>query len=315
MQRPKPVPVPLANGGTVQRGTVRTPTIGYVATSTPDYLVPQGDTTTPWLGAVSNNPIAQGNPQGNTTTPWLGAVPNTPAPVYTAPQGNTTTPSSQPPAYIAPQGGATTPVADSPPVTTPTPVTTPQSKANWDRNPSTTPSPSVIVPTSGEEPVVRDNPYARPTALSAVSALPYGVSPYEMPTNPFSGSFVPTPQMETGAPAARYNPYAMQTEPVPRAEGSPEEGETGAAYGNPAMRAAGEKMRARKALEQVNLADQRRKADVLDRANMRRDTPETLEGPPSDGPKTLDEAAGLDPKVTNRTAIIPNYSRKDGLTN
>ena len=38
----------------------------------------------------------------------------------------------------------------------------------------------------------------------------------------------------------------MPTDPVPRAEGSPETGETGAAYGNPAMLAAGEKMRARK---------------------------------------------------------------------
>jgi len=357
MQRPKPVPVPLASGGLVPRGTVRTPTLGFVATSTPAYLVPQGNTTTPWLGAVSNNPLSQGNPQGNTTTPWLGAVsnnplsqgnpqgntttpwlgavPNTPAPApaYTAPQGNTTTPSSQPPAYVAPQGGTTTPaidpystpvttstpVADSTPVTTSTPVvTTPQPKANWDRDPSTTPSPSTIVPTYGAEPVVRDNPYAtfaKPTALSALSSSPYAMSAYEMPTNPFSGSFVPTPQMEVGAPAARYNPYAMQTDPVSRAEGSPEEGETGAAYGNPAMLAAGAKMRARKALEQVDRADKKRIDDILDRANMRRDTPETLEGPPSEGFKTLDEAAGLDPKVTNRTAIIPNYSKKEGWTN
>ena len=126
---------------------------------------------------------------------------------------------------------------------------------------------------------------------------------------------VPTNSPNIAAPVVRDNPYAMPTDPVPRAEGSPETGETGAAYGNPAMLAAGEKMRARKALEQVDRADKKRIDDVLDRANMRRHTPETIGGPPSDGPKTLDEAAGLDPKVTNRNTIIPDWSRKEGWTN
>ena len=121
---------------------------------------------------------------------------------------------------------------------------------------------------------------------------------------------VPTNSPNIAAPVVRDNPYAMPTDPVPRAEGSPETGETGAAYGNPAMLAAGAKMRARKALEQVDRADKKRIDDVLDRANMRRHTPETIGGPPSDGPKTLDEAAGLDSKV-DRSTFLP-YSKKEG---
>ena len=137
---------------------------------------------------------------------------------------------------------------------------------------------------------------------------------YTMPITPPPGSYrgekPPANNAGINAPVVRDNPYAMPTDPVPRAEGSPETGETGAAYGNPAMLAAGEKMRARKALEQVDRADKKRIDDVLDRANMRRHTPETIGGPPSDGPKTLDEAAGLDPKV-DRSTFLP-YSKKEG---
>ena len=69
------------------------------------------------------------------------------------------------------------------------------------------------------------------------------------PAAPAPAPFNPANNAGINAPVVRDNPYAMPTDPVPRAEGSPETGETGAAYGNPAMLAAGEKMRARKAQE------------------------------------------------------------------
>jgi hypothetical protein len=88
------------------------------------------------------------------------------------------------------------------------------------------------------------------------------------------------------------------------------------AFGNPSMMEQGRKMRERKQAEQVDRSAQNVKSDLLARALMYRYNPETLIGlTDTPGPQTLDEAAGLDPKVTNRTAIIPNWSRKEGWTN
>jgi len=88
------------------------------------------------------------------------------------------------------------------------------------------------------------------------------------------------------------------------------------AFGNPSMLEQGRKMRERKQAEQVDRSAQNVKSDLLARALMYRYNPETLIGlTDTPGPQTLDEAAGLDPKVTNRTAIIPDWSRKEGWTN
>ena len=84
------------------------------------------------------------------------------------------------------------------------------------------------------------------------------------------------------------------------------------AFGNPRMIEQGRKMRERKQAEQIELSAQRVKSDLLARALMRRYNPETLTGlTDTPGPQTLDEAAGLDPRV-DRSTFLP-YSQKEGL--
>ena len=84
------------------------------------------------------------------------------------------------------------------------------------------------------------------------------------------------------------------------------------AFGNPSMLEQGRKMRERKQTEQVERSAQRVKGDLLARALMRRYNPETLTGlTDTPGPQTLDEAAGLDPRV-DRSTFLP-YSQKEGL--
>ena len=84
------------------------------------------------------------------------------------------------------------------------------------------------------------------------------------------------------------------------------------AFGNPSMLEQGRKMRERKQAEQIELSAQRVKSDLLARALMYRYNPETLTGlTDTPGPQTLDEAAGLDPRV-DRSTFLP-YSQKEGL--
>ena len=84
------------------------------------------------------------------------------------------------------------------------------------------------------------------------------------------------------------------------------------AFGNPNMLEQGRKMRERKQAEQIELSAQRVKSDLLARALMRRYNPETLFGlTDTPGPQTLDEAAGLDPRV-DRSTFLP-YSQKEGF--
>jgi len=84
------------------------------------------------------------------------------------------------------------------------------------------------------------------------------------------------------------------------------------AFGNPNMLEQGRKMRERKQAEQVDRSAQNVKSDLLARALMYRYNPETLTGlTDTPGPQTLDEAAGLDPRV-DRSTFLP-YSKKEGL--
>ena len=92
------------------------------------------------------------------------------------------------------------------------------------------------------------------------------------------------------------------------------------AFGNPNMLEPGRKMRERKQAEQIELSAQRVKSDLLAKALMRRYNPETPPGLSDTGlqtgmidagPQTLDEAAGLDPRV-DRSTFLP-YSKKEGL--
>jgi hypothetical protein len=84
------------------------------------------------------------------------------------------------------------------------------------------------------------------------------------------------------------------------------------AFGNPSMLEQGRKMRERKQAEQVDRSAQNVKSDLLARALMYRYNPETLTGlTDTPGPQTLDEAAGLDPRV-DRSTFLP-YSQKEGL--
>jgi hypothetical protein len=84
------------------------------------------------------------------------------------------------------------------------------------------------------------------------------------------------------------------------------------AFGNPSMLEQGRKMRERKQAEQVDRSAQNVKSDLLARALMYRYNPETLTGlTETPGPQTLDEAAGLDPRV-DRSTFLP-YSKKEGL--
>lgn len=84
------------------------------------------------------------------------------------------------------------------------------------------------------------------------------------------------------------------------------------AFGNPSMLEQGRKMRERKQAEQVDRSAQKVKSDLLARALMYRYNPETLTGlTDTPGPQTLDEAAGLDPRV-DRSTFLP-YSKKEGL--
>ncbi len=84
------------------------------------------------------------------------------------------------------------------------------------------------------------------------------------------------------------------------------------AFGNPSMLEQGLKMRERKQAEQVDRSAQNVKSDLLARALMYRYNPETLTGlTDTPGPQTLDEAAGLDPRV-DRSTFLP-YSQKEGL--
>jgi len=92
------------------------------------------------------------------------------------------------------------------------------------------------------------------------------------------------------------------------------------AFGNPRMLEQGRKMRERKQAEQVERSAQNVKNDLLARALMRRYNPETPPGlsdtgpqtglTDTQGPQTLDEAAGLDPRV-DRSTFLP-YSKKEG---
>ena len=177
-----------------------------------------------------------------------------------------------------------------------TPGTNASSTPPADRGP-------VLVPTNFSDiaaPVVRNNPYDQ-------YAMPFSVANPSVSDSPYAMSTVPA---KPSAPSN--NPYAMSTTPVTRAEGSPEAGETGAAYGNPTVLAQGDKMRARRALEQVTRVEEQRKDDALTRGRMERYAPV---GSPyasdTSGPQTLDEAAGLDPKV-DRSTFLP-YSKKEGL--
>lgn len=84
------------------------------------------------------------------------------------------------------------------------------------------------------------------------------------------------------------------------------------AFGNPSMLEQGRKMRERKQAEQVDRSAQNVKSDLLARALMYRYNPETLTGlTDTPGPQTLDEAAGLNPRV-DRSTFLP-YSQKEGL--
>ena len=92
------------------------------------------------------------------------------------------------------------------------------------------------------------------------------------------------------------------------------------AFGNPSMLEQGRRMRERKQAEQIELSAQRVKSDLLAKALMRRYNPETPPGLSDTGlqtgmidagPQTLDEAAGLDPRV-DRSTLLP-YSQKEGL--
>jgi len=84
------------------------------------------------------------------------------------------------------------------------------------------------------------------------------------------------------------------------------------AFGNPSMMEQGRKMRERKQAEQVDRSAQKVKSDLLARALMYRYNPETLTGlTDTPGPQTLDEAAGLDPRV-DRSTFLP-YSQKEGM--
>lgn len=84
------------------------------------------------------------------------------------------------------------------------------------------------------------------------------------------------------------------------------------AFGNPSMLEQGRKMRERKQAEQIERSAQNVKSDLLARALMYRYNPETLTGlTDTPGPQTLDEAAGLDPRV-DRSTFLP-YSQKEGL--
>jgi hypothetical protein len=84
------------------------------------------------------------------------------------------------------------------------------------------------------------------------------------------------------------------------------------AFGNPSILEQGRKMRERKQAEQVDRSAQNVKSDLLARALMYRYNPETLTGlTDTPGPQTLDEAAGLDPRV-DRSTFLP-YSQKEGL--
>ena len=83
-------------------------------------------------------------------------------------------------------------------------------------------------------------------------------------------------------------------------------------FGNPSILEQGRKMRERKQTEQVERSAQNVKNDLLARALMYRYNPETLTGlTDTPGPQTLDEAAGLDPRV-DRNTFLP-YSQKEGL--
>jgi len=84
------------------------------------------------------------------------------------------------------------------------------------------------------------------------------------------------------------------------------------AFGNPSMLEQGRKMRERKQAEQVDRSAQNVKSDLLARALMYRYNPETLTGlTDTPGPQTLDEAAGLNPRV-DRSTFLP-YSQKEGM--
>ena len=177
-----------------------------------------------------------------------------------------------------------------------TPGTNASSTPPADRGP-------VLVPTNFSDiaaPVVRNNPYDQ-------YAMPFSVANPSVSDSPYAMSTVPA---KPSAPSN--NPYAMSTTPVARFNGSPETGETGAAYGNPTVLAQGDKMRARRALEQVTRVEEQRKDDALTRGRMERYAPVASPyASDTSGPRTLDEAAGLDPKV-DRSTFLP-YSKKEGL--
>ena len=281
MQQPKPVPVPspkhFAWGGQAALGNYYNPTTKSY-TNTPPMMANPNYTTQKYYErgpsgnyAESKDPFKAAGPVYG-YTPAVAGTEEIPA-IYGEDEYTPGTPGTPgtPESYAE--------------ISKPT--------ENWNKQEIIDPSSGYVSTTGG---VVPTN-----------NSLPNWAPPVARVEQPV---IVPTNNPNIAAPVVRDNPYAMPTDPVPRAEGSPETGETGAAYGNPAMLAAGEKMRARKALEQVDRADKKRIDDVLDRANMRRHTPETIGGPLSDGPKTLDEAAGLDPKV-DRSTFLP-YSKKEG---
>jgi hypothetical protein len=185
-----------------------------------------------------------------------------------------------------------------------TPVATGDRQSNWKGSAPATPA-SVLVPTrqpgitppAGVTPGTSSTPDPVPTSQPGINAPVVRENPYAMPATP------PVNYSGEKPPATPSAPGIM--DPILRAEGSPETGETGAAYGNPAMLAAGEKMRARKMLEQFD----KKKEPVM------RDPTEAEAYSGARGPRTLEEAAGLDPNVTDRTQIIPAWSKEKGWTN
>jgi hypothetical protein len=125
------------------------------------------------------------------------------------------------------------------------------------------------------------------------------VTPTPTSTGPTANWSRPaTPQNPADVLVPTYNSDVKT--PIVRAEGSPETGETGAAYGNPAMLAAGEKMRARKMLEQF---DKKKQTEPV----MRDPTEaEALAGP------SLSATSGMAPRE-DRLSLLPRYSKEQGV--
>jgi hypothetical protein len=262
------------------------PKSGYVST-TGSAPVATADKTSNWRGAASSTPASVLVPTRQPgITPPAGVTPGTsptPDPV----------PTSQP--------GINAPVVRDNPYAMPAAPAAPAKPNPWE------PGGEVHIPEDDLQgvgsnpggiaaPVVRDNPYTMPKDTPVQAMLPKRPPPTKMPP-PFSQP-TPTPVVDTGLvpPPPQPTPWVVN-----RADGSPEAGETGAAYGNPAMLAAGEKMRARKMLEQFD----KKKEPVT------RDPTEAEAYSGARGPRTLEEAAGLDPKV-DRSTFLP-YSKKEGL--